>query len=317
MQLIGYFLAFGYMLMQFSAKYLSRSVNLPNYVILMVRSSFIFMCMLPILLLRKNSLNTENLPFQFLRSLIGAGTIYFTYTGYQKLPLAVAASIGGFEPIFAAFWGFFLGHESLQNFLNLLPIASLGFISILLFSIQKPMTGSYPDYTLGICCMILANLASSSMGYLVKRLNKNDRTVTTVSYSALFTLCISSTLILLLSYASKPFDFARIAPYKLQLSLIGFAGVFSSWFVISSLRHLDPSTLIAVSNLSIPLSSIVGFTIDKEAMTPLNLVGLLAAIITVYLTGNRKNFDDDRLKFLTLIAYIFVVMLTIFALQLR
>jgi drug/metabolite transporter (DMT)-like permease len=115
-----------------------------------------------------------------------------------------------------------------------------------------------------------------------------------------------------MSYFGKPFDFARIEPYRIQLGLIGLAGVFSSWSVIQSLRHLDPSMLISINNLAIPLSSVVGVLIDKEPMTRFGLIGILTALLTVYLMSKRKVLGE-RIRFWTFVSYVFMIGLILLA----
>ena len=282
----------------------------------MIRSSFIFLCILPILLVNKNSMNTKNFSFQFLGSMIAAGTVYLTYTGYQKLPLAIAASIGGLEPIFAAFFGLIFGEEDKQSFLNLLPIAFLGLISILLFSIEKSTRSENSEYIFGICCMIIANLFSSLIGYMVKKLHRTDKTLTIVGYSALFTSSITSIFIIGMSYFSRPFDFAKIEPYKMKLGLIGIGGALSSLSSIQSLRYLDPSTMISIKNLAIPLSLVVGTLIDKEPITRFGFIGILAALLTLYLMSNRKALGN-KVKLWTIVSYLLVVGLIFLAIFIR
>ena len=302
--------------MQFFVKYICRSINLPNHIILMIRSSFILLYILPILLMNKNSMSTQNFSLQFLSSMIAAGTVYLTYTGYQNLPLAIAASIGGLESIFTAFWGLIFREEDKNSFFSLLPIAFLGFISILLFSIDKSTRSEHSGYILGICCMIIANISSSLIGYMVKRLHKTDKTLTIVGYSAIFTSSITSIIVISMSYFGKSFDFARIEPYRIRLGLIGLGGALSSLSSIQSLRHLDPNILISIKNLSISLSLGVGAVIDKEEITRFGLIGILAAFLTLYLMSNRKNLAD-RIKFWTFISYLLIVGLIFLAIFIR
>ena len=280
----------------------------------MVRSAFVFTYMVPIILITGGSImNTQNIRFQILRSFLSFGTIYFTYNGYQNLPLAVAASIGGFEPIFAAFWGLGFGQESRESFYNLLPIAFLGFISVLLFSIDKSLTGGH-NYLVGISSMVVANLIHSSTGYIIKDLNKTDKTITSMTYSAIFTSSTTCIILVLSAYFFEPFDFNKLKPYRFPLTIMGFLAIFSSWFNLKALRYLDPSTQIAISNLSIPLSSIVGFFIDGEKISRLGFIGAISAVFTVYLAANRKKLETSErvcIKTLTLIAYIIVFFSTL------
>ena len=158
-------------------KYISRTItDVPRHALLSARFGIAFLLLIPIFLIPKSNklMITKNLPLQFFRSVSICAVIFFTYIGYESLPLGIAGAISAAEPIFVAIWSLILGFENKKTLPILLLIVGLGVGGMLIMiNMTSNLVLDSKNIT-SILSLILANIICSGSHFLSAILSKQD-----------------------------------------------------------------------------------------------------------------------------------------------
>ena len=309
-------------------KYISRTItDVPRHALLSARFGIAFLLLIPIFLIPKSNklMITKNLPLQFFRSVSICAVIFFTYIGYESLPLGIAGAISAAEPIFVAIWSLILGFENKKTLPILLLIVGLGVGGMLIMiNMTSNLVLDSKNIT-SILSLILANIICSGSHFLSAILSKQDSIIdedventstkvakkynflTTMIYNNLFINGIMLAANILLGITGNNFNFSSLQPHKFKLLALGSFAVINSWLGLAALSQIDPNMHVSIQNLSLPLTIIIARFVEGDPISLSTIAGTIAILITVTLLHMRNNKKHRKALFIALCSgYAFV-----------
>ena len=304
--LIGSAFSLALLLVNFTSKYISRSiVGVPRYLILSARCSVSLMILLPIIMFyaKPTLLHSNNIRLQIFRSMLTSTVILMTYIGYEYLPLGIAGGISACEPIFVALWSLILGFETRKSIIILFPIVILGICGMLLM--LNIGTGFSTKYILPSLALLLANICCAYSHFLSNKVSKYDRHSTTLVYNVIFTCCLMLALNVVLGFFGISGDFAKLSGSKLQLIALGVFAMILSRLGLEANQRLNPNMHVAIQNMSLPLSILIGYFLEGERITSNSIVATAVILLTIYLLRIRSK-NRNRAKIILCVTYVLV-----------
>ena len=272
-------------------------MGLPPFILASGRFAVMFAFLIPLLLSAKSKkiLESKNIRLQITRAFITFSVLILTYTGYRYLPLGIAAAISTSEPLFVILWSFILQKENLESASYLVPIVFLGFMGMLLINSQNLVAMSISSNQLiGLVSLICANIVCSGGHYLSAKLSKIDHTITTLSYGVLFNSALVLLVITACGSFGYSFDIKTLQPNILIILTLAASAWIGSWIGLEMFKYIDPNTNSSIQNLVLPISMVVGYFVERETITFLQLIGIGTIFISTLLLSYRK-FNINKL----------------------
>ena len=259
--------------------------NIPIYILVLIRSLFAFLMILPLALHNgfKKTIKVKHKKMIALRMVNSALAITCTYYAYRNLPLATATSIGFSGPLFATSFAVLILKEKfpLEKWVCLL----LGYIGVLIIIDPSKIT-----FEFAIISSILANTLAGLGLNITKILTRTEKTVTLVLYGSSFNFLSSLSLLLFM-----PVYYPSLTEFA-QISFIGGLGAFSSFCYTQALRYSSPTFVAPFEYTRILYAIPVGFIFFSELPGVQTYIGaaiVIVAITLLNIRGNKKKVSSE------------------------
>ena len=263
-------------------KILSNDLN--PFILVFYRCFFGVIIIVPFLFFQKfNDLKTKNIKLQFLRCSINIYSMISWFIAIGTLQLEKAAAIGFTTPLFTTLLAIiFLGEVIRFHRITALII---GFIGILV--VIRP---GFVTIEPGVLWLLSAALSFSFVLIIVKKLTKQDTSLTTAFYHMLF-LTPPTFLISLFYWESISFN------HFIILCVVAIAGFITQVTSNQSLKMSDTSFVMPLQFTNLIWLSFIGYVLFSELPNLWTWIGgsiIFSAVI--YITFREsivKKYDPQ------------------------
>ena len=265
-------------------KILSNDLN--PFILVFYRCFFGVIIIVPFLFFQKfNDLKTKNIKLQFLRCSINIYSMISWFIAIGTLQLEKAAAIGFTTPLFTTLLAIiFLGEVIRFHRITALII---GFIGILVV-IRPGFIAIEP----GVLWLLSAALSFSFVLIIVKKLTKQDTSLTTAFYHMLF-LTPPTFLISLFYWESISFNHFMI------LCVVAIAGFITQVTSNQSLKMSDTSFVMPLQFTNLIWLSFIGYALFSELPNLWTWIGgsiIFSAVIYITFRESIVKKDDPKSK---------------------
>ena len=265
-------------------KILSNDLN--PFILAFYRCFFGVIIIVPFLFLQKfNDLKTKNIKLQFLRCSINIYSMISWFIAIGTLQLEKAAAIGFTTPLFTTLLAIiFLGEVIRFHRITALII---GFIGILV--VIRP---GFVTIEPGVLWLLSAALSFSFVIIIVKKLTKQDTSLTTAFYHMLF-LTPPTFLISLFYWESISFNHFMI------LCVVAIAGFITQVTSNQSLKMSDTSFVMPLQFTNLIWLSFIGYALFSELPNLWTWIGgsiIFSAVIYITFRESIIKKDDPKSK---------------------
>ena len=265
-------------------KILSNDLN--PFILAFYRCFFGVIIIVPFLFFQKfNDLKTKNIKLQFLRCSINLYSMISWFIAIGTLQLEKAAAIGFTTPLFTTLLAIiFLGEVIRFHRITALII---GFIGILV--VIRP---GFVTIEPGVLWLLSAALSFSFVIIIVKKLTKQDTSLTTAFYHMLF-LTPPTFLISLFYWESISFNHFMI------LSVVAIAGFITQVTSNQSLKMSDTSFVMPLQFTNLIWLSFIGYALFSELPNLWTWIGgsiIFSAVIYITFRESIVKKDDPKSK---------------------
>ena len=265
-------------------KILSNDLN--PFILAFYRCFFGVIIIIPFLFFQKfNDLKTKNIKLQFLRCSINIYSMISWFIAIGTLQLEKAAAIGFTTPLFTTLLAIiFLGEVIRFHRITALII---GFIGILVV-IRPGFIAIEP----GVLWLLSAALSFSFVLIIVKKLTKQDTSLTTAFYHMLF-LTPPTFLISLFYWESISFNHFMI------LCVVAIAGFITQVTSNQSLKMSDTSFVMPLQFTNLIWLSFIGYALFSELPNLWTWIGgsiIFSSVIYITFRESIVKKDDPKSK---------------------
>ena len=265
-------------------KILSNDLN--PFILTFYRCFFGVIIIIPFLFFQKfNDLKTKNIKLQFLRCSINIYSMISWFIAIGTLQLEKAAAIGFTTPLFTTLLAIiFLGEVIRFHRITALII---GFIGILVV-IRPGFIAIEP----GVLWLLSAALSFSFVLIIVKKLTKQDTSLTTAFYHMLF-LTPPTFLISLFYWESISFNHFMI------LCVVAIAGFITQVTSNQSLKMSDTSFVMPLQFTNLIWLSFIGYALFSELPNLWTWIGgsiIFSSVIYITFRESIVKKDDPKSK---------------------
>lgn len=265
-------------------KILSNDLN--PFILVFYRCFFGVIIIVPFLFFQKfNDLKTKNIKLQFLRCSINIYSMISWFIAIGTLQLEKAAAIGFTTPLFTTLLAIiFLGEVIRFHRITALII---GFIGILVV-IRPGFIAIEP----GVLWLLSAALSFSFVLIIVKKLTKQDTSLTTAFYHMLF-LTPPTFLISLFYWESISFNHFMI------LCVVAIAGFITQVTSNQSLKMSDTSFVMPLQFTNLIWLSFIGYALFSELPNLWTWIGgsiIFSSVIYITFRESIVKKDDPKSK---------------------
>ncbi len=206
----------------------------------------------------------------------------------QKAGVAITAVASKMSVIIPVFIGFSFFHENI-NWLKIsgIIIAIIAFYLIL----KKDKTIKVNKrYLLLPLLLFLGNGTNDTLLKYIQHffINTQEDYIIILTLIFLIALCLGAVFLIIRSFTNKKRIFT--VPAILGGVILGLLNWGSTYFFLKGLSAIDVSVFIPVLNVGIvTLSSLVGFFIFKETLKIRNIIGIIIAVLAIFLITYGRN----------------------------
>jgi drug/metabolite transporter (DMT)-like permease len=261
------------------AKYLSAT--LPSVEIAWIRFSVFVLIMLPIAISSGSSpLRSLRPGLQFLRGLTLVSSSLLFITGLRYLPIAEASATSFVAPLFVTGLSILMLAERVGR--RRWAATLVGLFGVLI--VVRPGTAAFdPASILPITSAFLWALTL----VMTRMISGADRTVTTMTLSAIVGFCVLSALVPLVWVTPSWRDLALAVG-------VGFASTAGQWMVVLAFRHADASVLAPFSYVQLVWVTVIGLAVFAEVPDLWTFVGAAFIIGSGLYTAHRERLRRLR-----------------------
>ncbi|WP_031335793.1 DMT family transporter [Rhodopseudomonas sp. B29] len=257
------------------AKYLGRTM--PPVEIAWLRFLVFAVIMLPAALTSRGGsvLRSARPKLQVLRSLGLVSSSVLFITGLHFLPIAEASATSFVAPLFVTALSLLLLGEHIG--VRRWAATLVGLIGVLI--VVRPGTAAFNP---AVILPILSALGWALTLTLTRMISNADRTVVTMSYSALIGFVSLSLLVPLV----------WVTPSWQQLALglgVGLASTTGQWIVVMAFRHADASALAPFSYVQLLWATLFGILLFGEIPDLWTFIGAAVIIASGVYTAHRER----------------------------
>lgn len=215
------------------------------------------------------SFKPNNFKLLTLRSLLGLTGVYLYFLAISYLDLGIAVTLNKTSPFFVMIFAvFFLKEDFTKTKLISLLIAIVGVVIIM-----RPSA----NFNLAHGLYALGSAVTAGAAYTaVRKLKDYDHPLVIIFY-----FCLISVVITLLPALKNGMHLIGVKDF-LILTLIGLFAVIAQTFMTFAYRHAPASDLAIYTYMNIVFSNVIGVILFKEAIAPLNLLGIGLIITAGY-----------------------------------
>jgi drug/metabolite transporter (DMT)-like permease len=265
-------------------KILSNDLN--PFILVFYRCFFGVIIIVPFLFFQKfNDLKTKNIKLQFLRCSINIYSMISWFIAIGTLQLEKAAAIGFTTPLFTTLLAIiFLGEVIRFHRITALII---GFIGILV--VIRP---GFVTIEPGVLWLLSAAISFSFVLIIVKKLTKQDTSLTTAFYHMLF-LTPPTFLISLFYWESISFNHFMI------LCVVAIAGFITQVTSNQSLKMSDTSFVMPLQFTNLIWLSFIGYALFSELPNLWTWIGgsiIFSSVIYITFRESIVKKDDPKSK---------------------
>ena len=265
-------------------KILSNDLN--PFILAFYRCFFGVIIILPFLFFQKFSdLKTKNIKLQFLRCSINLYSMISWFIAIGTLQLEKAAAIGFTTPLFTTLLAIILLGEVIR--FHRITALIIGFIGILV--VIRP---GFVTIEPGVLWLLSAALSFSFVIIIVKKLTKQDTSLTTAFYHMLF-LTPPTFLISLFYWESISFNHFMI------LCVVAIAGFITQVTSNQSLKMSDTSFVMPLQFTNLIWLSFIGYALFSEVPNLWTWIGgsiIFSAVIYITFRESTVKKDDPKSK---------------------
>jgi len=265
-------------------KILSNDLN--PFILVFYRCFFGVIIIVPFLFFQKfNDLKTKNIKLQFLRCSINLYSMISWFIAIGTLQLEKAAAIGFTTPLFTTLLAIILLGEVIR--FHRITALIIGFIGILV--VIRP---GFVTIEPGVLWLLSAALSFSFVIIIVKKLTKQDTSLTTAFYHMLF-LTPPTFLISLFYWESISFNHFMI------LSVVAIAGFITQVTSNQSLKMSDTSFVMPLQFTNLIWLSFIGYALFSELPNLWTWIGgsiIFSAVIYITFRESIVKKDDPKSK---------------------
>ena len=265
-------------------KILSNDLN--PFILAFYRCFFGVIIIVPFLFFQKfNDLKTKNIKLQFLRCSINLYSMISWFIAIGTLQLEKAAAIGFTTPLFTTLLAIILLGEVIR--FHRITALIIGFIGILV--VIRP---GFVTIEPGVLWLLSAALSFSFVIIIVKKLTKQDTSLTTAFYHMLF-LTPPTFLISLFYWESISFNHFMI------LSVVAIAGFITQVTSNQSLKMSDTSFVMPLQFTNLIWLSFIGYALFSELPNLWTWIGgsiIFSAVIYITFRESIVKKDDPKSK---------------------
>jgi drug/metabolite transporter (DMT)-like permease len=261
------------------AKYLSAT--LPSIEIAWIRFSVFVLILLPIAWSSGSSpLRSHRPGLQILRGLTLVFSSLLFITGLRYLPIAEASATSFVAPLFVTALSILVLGERVGG--RRWVATLVGLFGVLI--VVRPGTAAFdPASILPIASAFLWALTL----VMTRMISGADRTVTTMSFSAIVGFGVLSALV--------PFVWVEPSWRDLALAVgVGFASTAGQWMVVLAFRHADASVLAPFSYVQLVWVTVIGLAVFAEVPDLWTFVGAAFIIGSGLYTAHRERLRRLR-----------------------
>jgi drug/metabolite transporter (DMT)-like permease len=264
-----------------TAKYLSAT--LPSIEIAWIRFLVFALLMAPAMLPGSPlfALQTNRRGLHLLRGAALVGSSLFFISGLAFLPIAEASATGFVAPLFVTALSIaFLGEKvGLRRWIA----TGIGLVGVLI--ILRPGTGAFHPAAF---FPLVSALAWACTLIMTRMMSGTERTITTMTYSAIAGLLILSALV--------PFVWVTPSWHDILFGIfIGIASTAGQWIVVLAFRYADASVLAPFSYLQLVWVSFLGFLIFGEVPDVYTITGAAFIVASGLYTAHRERVRRSQL----------------------
>ena len=265
-------------------KILSNDLN--PFILAFYRCFFGVIIIVPFLFFQKfNDLKTKNIKLQFLRCSINLYSMISWFIAIGTLQLEKAAAIGFTTPLFTTLLAIILLGEVIR--FHRITALIIGFIGILV--VIRP---GFVTIEPGVLWLLSAALSFSFVIIIVKKLTKQDTSLTTAFYHMLF-LTPPTFLISLFYWESISFNHFMI------LCVVAIAGFITQVTSNQSLKMSDTSFVMPLQFTNLIWLSFIGYALFSEVPNLWTWIGgsiIFSAVIYITFRESTVKKDDPKSK---------------------
>ena len=239
----------------------------------------------------RSAVKTTRLSGHLVRSISGAGGMYFGFAALALLPLPDATAIGYLAPIVATVLAAFLLKENVRPYRWM--AVGVGFIGTLVMVAPHLAQSDVSAFlmagpALGAFAGITASACNGFSSIQVRKLAQIERTGTIVFYF----LLVTSSIGLFLSY----FAWRQPTPHEAILLICsGFLGGVGQILVTSSYRFADASVIVSFEYTSLVWAVAIGFFLFGDIPHPAIFAGAGLVIASgLYVVYRERRLNQAR-----------------------
>lgn len=241
--------------------------------------SLINVAIVALLIKTKNiGFRTRHLGLHMKRAAIGNAAMYCGFYSLIHLPIATATTLGYTNPIFQSVITFVTAKGQLTG--KLLFSVLLGFVGILVLLRPDVPHGEYAATLVGLLSGLLTALAYFNVGKLVRT---GEPELRVVFYFSLVGTVVGGTMTMIVGFAALDMT---------MLLCVCAIGIFGSLGQITMTRAYGSGNAVVVGILSyttIIFSTLLGYLIFAEALSPIAAVGMALIILSGALAILRRT----------------------------
>lgn len=269
------------------------SDEIPLGQIVFFRSAFAMLPLLVFMLIRKEfprALKTKRLSGHLVRSGLGATSMFFSFSGIARLPVADSTLVGYMTPLFTTVFAGVLLKESITK--TRIAGVGLGLAGVLVLTVPQ-MFGSGFDVTriAGYGFGVTASLLSAGAMIQVRRLGATETTSSIAFYFALVATI----------FGLATFPLGWVMPTGTELIALLAAGILGGTAQIAltlSYQFAEASAMAPFEYLSLFWASGIDVFIFKISLSPWFFAAvpliLLSAIVSAGVLNRRRSIHRVR-----------------------
>ena len=262
-------------------KYLSDDLH--SFVIAFFRCFFGLIIIIPFLL--KNNLKdlkTNNIKIHFFRSALNCISMLTWFTAIGIMPLEKATALGFTTPLFATIFAVIFLKEIIK--IHRTFALFIGFIGIII--IIRP---GYINVELGTYLMIIASISWAFVLIIIKKLSKNDSSLTIIFY--MLAIMTPITFIIAIPVWSLP-TFKELIIF----AGMGLGGLIAHLCLVQSLKIADTTLVMPFQYLKLIWASLIGSIIFLEKPDLWTWIGGTIVFCAVIYITYRESITKKNLS---------------------
>ncbi|MCX7121990.1 MAG: EamA family transporter [Gammaproteobacteria bacterium] len=248
--------------------------------------------LIPVVIYKAQEYKTNHFGFYFLRGAFASGSVFCFFYASKMIPLSTAALLFNLTPVFVPLFArIFLGEVTSKQVLIGILISLAGVIVVM----HPSMIGLFSPVTLvGLASGVLMAMAQVMLRHLSKIKEPPKKIVFYIylasTFSSLFIILIENRLSdkNALTISTGGHSFLVIS----MLILLGLISLIAQRTLTKAFQYLPAAKLVPFLYISVPVSSLLGWILWKQQLTPNLLMGaglILTGVLFITIEKNKES----------------------------